>query len=207
MFNDSFKLRYQSAPLAIYERKDFNVTLPHIHNEIEVLYIEQGKTDVKISDIVFVNPLEVHTLIPHKNSQYVHKCICFDTSLIADKRVCDSLIKGDLKITYNINAKEELADCFFKIYDAVKQNEDTLMFESTEYISRMFLHLIKNGYLNEEKKSKKNEKFCFSVMEYIKNNFNNQITSQDVAEEFFYTQSYFCRIFNKNFGRFFIFFV
>ncbi|MBE7053120.1 MAG: AraC family transcriptional regulator [Ruminococcaceae bacterium] len=209
MYNDSFKLRYQSAPLAVDEKNDYTVTYPHIHNEIEVLYIEKGKTDVKISDfssvaqkgdIIFVNPLEVHTFIPHKDEEYKHKCLCFDTSLVADKKVCEKLVNGNIKIDYHLKGETKITDLFLKIYDAVIKNEDTLMFESMECISGIFCHLMKNQLLKDENKSQKSEIFCHMVMEYISKNFDKQITSADVAEQFFYTQSYFCRIFNENFG-------
>lgn len=37
-------------------------------------------------------------------------------------------------------------------------------------------------------------------MEYINQNYNQFITSKDVASELFMNNSYFCRLFKKNFG-------
>ena len=90
MYNDSFRKRYKNAPIAISYTENFAPTSAHIHNEVELLYIINGSCEIQISntsyqasqgDLIFVNPLEVHSVMMDDKSPYCHKCICFDLSL------------------------------------------------------------------------------------------------------------------------------
>ena len=55
MYDDSFKLRYSYAPIAISEAISPTVTNPHIHNEPELLYILEGFCEIKIGMNKFNN--------------------------------------------------------------------------------------------------------------------------------------------------------
>ena len=46
MYDDSFKLRYNKAPIAINTNNSAVDTKPHIHNEIEIIYIEKTSSAV-----------------------------------------------------------------------------------------------------------------------------------------------------------------
>ena len=105
MFKDSFKARYKTVPIAISDNKTCFPTNPHNHNEIEMLLICQGKTDVRINgqqlqaqtgDLIFVNPLEVHSLVPDRNIHYYHRCICFECGLVGNKTVEEAIISGSI---------------------------------------------------------------------------------------------------------------
>jgi YesN/AraC family two-component response regulator len=43
-------------------------------------------------------------------------------------------------------------------------------------------------------------KFCLRVLEYLEKHYKENLTSAEVARDLFYNQSYFCRLFKKNFG-------
>ena len=87
MYNDSFRERYGKAPIAISSTEDFSPTRSHIHNEIEILYIVKGNSEIRISndifqaragELYFVNPLEVHAIEINTAESYCHHCVCFD---------------------------------------------------------------------------------------------------------------------------------
>lgn len=213
MYNDSFRKRYKGAPVAITENTVHFDTAPHIHREIEILYIKEGKAEITVSDrsykvssgeIVFVNPMDVHSIKADRECPYHQRCICFDTSLIMDKGLRESLLSGEMGITEflpsNVKHTKLVADLFDKLFDAVLCSSEELFLESVAYVSLIFANLKKSGSIFTKNTTGKRLLFLRRVQEYLAEHFNEQITSQDVARELFYNQSYFCRLFRDNFG-------
>ncbi|MBQ8321662.1 MAG: AraC family transcriptional regulator [Clostridia bacterium] len=213
MYNDSFRVRYGLAPVAISENFEHYDTAPHIHSEIEILYIKSGSAQVFVSDqkitanagdIILVNPMEVHSVIADRDVPYHQRCVCFDTSLLPDNVLADELVSGEsfadnlYKADYAVTTV--ISECFEKLFSAVSNNSDTLLFESAAYVSLVFAAIKKHGHI--KKRKQKGQKVIFSSMiqGYLSEHFSEAITSEDAARELFYTQSYFCRLFRENFG-------
>ena len=143
MYNDSFKERYGKAPVAISETRDLTPTNPHIHNEIEILYILKGGSVVKISDkefnakagdLFFINPLEVHSVTVKGENGYHHKCICFDSSLISDGKIRQDLLDGVKAADNAFDIKNFVGNELYKyteaIYKAVEEQYESLLFDA-----------------------------------------------------------------------------
>lgn len=209
MYDDSFRSRYGTAPIAFHKTNSCSDTVPHIHNEIELLYIKKGKSKIKIGstvltaktgDVFFINPLEVHSITVPENQEYLHYCICFDTNLIADNSIKEYLLNGEYSVVSQISNNSTLIDLFKNLYTCAKQQTDTLVFECNSIISNIFIFLIKNNMINKTKISGKDTLFTKKVLQYLAQNFSRSISSKTAAIKLFYTQSYFCRNFKKIFG-------
>ena len=217
VYNDSFRVRYGLLPIAISENTDHFDTNPHIHSEIELLYINQGKARIYISDkcysvgegdIVIVNPMEVHSIICDKSIPYHQRCICFDLSLLPDKRLAEELVSGICYIE-RFFAKDavitsRISEYFEKMFESVSMSDDTLLFEGTAYSSLIFSVLKRSGLINKKTTSGKRPEFASSVQSYLAEHFSENITSEHIARELYYTQSYFCRLFRESFGTSFL---
>ncbi len=212
-YSDSFRERYSLAPIAISSTQNFASTKSHIHNEVEILYIVKGSSKIQISnrtflakagDLFFANPLEAHAIVVNDTEPYCHRCICFDRSLIADKKLSDDLQKGYAVIPHCFAANEKitvkLAALFEQLYEAVNQNSAALLFEVTALVSMMFSLFINNDLLLDNSEGDKQTRFCAEVINYISLHYFEEITSKEVAHALFYTQSHFCRRFKKTFG-------
>ncbi len=206
-YDDNFKARYKGAPISVYENYLYE-TAPHIHNELEIVFVIEGKTratvgneifEAKKGDLIFVNPLEVHAFTPDTDNEYCHKCVCFDLSLVADKKVAEDLLNGDMAILHSIK-DDVLSNLFLKLYDLAESEKDTILFDVTAVVSMMFSHLIEAKFFIRDERTEKQLEFCRRVTVYIKENYALDISSKDVARELFYTQSYFCRNFRENFN-------
>ena len=206
-YDDHFKSRYKAAPVSIYENRLYE-TSPHIHNELEIIYVEVGKTyavvgndsfEAKKGELIFVNPLEVHAFIPDTEKAYCHKCICFDLSLIVDKKMAENLHNGGTTILHKIK-DDVLSDLFLKLYDMAESDKDTALFDISATVSMMFSRLINENLFGHKEKNSKSAEFCKRVISYIGENYALDISSKDVAKALFYTQSYFCRSFKENFN-------
>jgi len=213
MYNDSFRARYGNAPIAISSTEDHSPTELHIHSEIEMLYIAKGSSQVHISnetyaakagDLLFANPLEVHGITPCNRSDYCHLCICFDASLIADRKLSEKLQKGQIAIPHYFAGEEantqKLSAFFREMYDAVRQNSNALLFDITAVVSMMFSLFIKEDLLLNHSAEGKQALFCAEVVSYISQHYPDEITSKEIAGSLFYTQNHFCRKFKRIYG-------
>lgn len=214
MLDDSFKIRYKSVPLAISCQNDSTPTEAHNHSEFEILLITDGSCDVNINDIsyhaktgdmIFINPMEVHSIRAYKNDTYSHKCICFDCSIILDSSISEELQNETLHITHHIAESDprgsRLRSIFSDILESFDADNNYTKIEITSYISLMFAHLLKHSIIDNDVKKTKNTLFCKKVLEYISEHYGENITSKETAEALSYNQSYFCRNFRKNFDK------
>ena len=215
MLDDSYKIRYKTVPLAVsYQICDNRPTDAHNHAEFEILLITDGRCKVTINDyhffaekgdMIFINPLEIHSIEVCNASDYSHICICFDTDLIGNKDISTQLKNEEIYISRHIpgyNAHcEFLAKCFLDILQSHENSDMYTEMEVKAYVSIMFSHLLKNKFLDFQTKKTKNTFFCADVLKYISNNFSENITSKEVANALSYNQSYFCRNFKRNFNK------
>ena len=209
MLDDSFRVRYKSVPIAISNQNDFSPTGIHNHNEFEILLIKSGSCTVcvageeytaKQGDMFFINPMEVHEIAVNDTAPYEHKCMCFDTSLIMNNRISETLKNECTNIVHKVNGEPYLSDLFEKIFDEVKAGGKTYAMDVTAYITLMFSYLLKNSMV-DEKISPKENTFCQNVLSFINEHYCEKITSRQAAEACFLNHSYFCRKFKEDFGK------
>lgn len=213
MFDDSFKIRYKTIPVAISENSTFFPTMPHNHTEIEMLLIYKGTAHIRINgkhylahagDLFFVNPLEVHSVMADRREPYYHRCICFGCSLIGDAALAKLLRSGNLGLPWRISRENGhnsfLREKFEQLYGAVQADEETLSLEGPAYVSLLMAYMVRNDLLLDNIGRHENTVFCDRVHQYISESFHTDITSKQAAEAMNFNQSYFCRNFKKNFG-------
>lgn len=213
MFNDAFKLRYKSIPVAISDNKTSFPTKPHNHTEVEMIMIYEGSAQVRINgtlflakagDLFFVNPLEVHSILVDRTKAYYHRCICFDCSLIGDPFYAKNIRSGNLALPWCISKENPnnsfLVEKFEALYHGVFEDEETLLLEGPANISLMIGHLIRNNLLLDNVSRHDNTVFCDRIHQYISENYHIDISSKQAAMAMNFNQSYFCRTFKKNFG-------
>ena len=212
MINNSFQLRYKSLPVAISKSNNCN-TEKHNHSEFEILKITSGSSTVTIAgecylvsagDLIFINPMQVHSVNRDFERQYSHKCICFDVSLINDKNLAKSL-SSETASSINVIDKNSpynhiLSSFFDKVYELTENESAAYQMEIPAYITLIFSTLIKNSLISKCERTVKKEDFVSSVLNYVKAHFAEQITSYDVSRALSFNQSYFCRNFKRNFG-------
>lgn len=212
MYNDSFRARYTVAPIAISENTEPYDTAPHIHTELELLYIKSGNSEISVGDrcysvkggeIIIVNPLDVHS-VKTESGVYHQRCICFDVSLIADKTLATALLSGECAVCEHFSVEEEptkkLSEYFDALFSSVEKSTDALLFESAAYVNLIFALIKEKGQIRQKQGRGKKAAFFGKVQEYLSAHFSEEITSETAAGELFYTQSYFCRLFRESFG-------
>lgn len=211
MINNSFRLRYKNIPAATSFQNDFYDTPLHSHEEFEILIISSGASTVRVGektytcregDIIFINPMEIHSVAPDKSAPYAHKCICFDASLIIDKSISDNFKNEVIRLNRHIPKNNPhnvfLTNCAVNIFDILHSGAETLYMEVSSYISLIFSYMLKNNLT--KKREIKTDRFYTSVLTFISEHFTENITSKQAAASMHFNQSYFCRRFRGEFG-------
>lgn len=213
MLDDSFRIRYKSVPVAISENATFFPTPPHNHTELEMIYIYQGRANVRIGgqnltaragDLIFVNPLEVHSLTSEYGQPYLHRCICLDCDLIGDDYISEQFRCGELAMPWLISRENphngQMCRWFEEIYNIVFLDEETASLEIPALVSLMTAYMLKKQIVRDNRSKKENTVFCDRVLQLISECYASEITSKQAADALNFNQSYFCRAFRKNFG-------
>lgn len=215
MLDDSFIIRYKDIPFAVSVNCNDKMSVePHNHNEFEILYIKEGSSTVRINneqysarsgDIILINPLEIHSIAVDRSTRYCELCLCFDCSLITNDELAQSLKAETARALHHIKSTHEcsshLTDMTEAAYTAFESSGKTACMEIRSYITLIFAHLCKNSLIANTEAQMKKSLFCTNVLKFISENYRDDITSKDAANEFSYNHSYFCRAFKSNFGK------
>lgn len=211
MLDDTFKLKFKTMQLMCADENK-NVDL-HSHNEFEVLLIMDGNPEVVIeddiyqtkkNDIIFINPLEIHS-IKSIDNPYKLKCICFNLSVISDEKINKKLKSENVQINHYINSEKfniaYLKSLLFKIFEIYDSEDEWLNSEISSYIILIFIYLFRNKFFSEKKPNSKSSGFRSDVLEYIAAHYSEDITSADISKSLSYSHGYFCRKFRSDFGK------
>jgi len=201
---------YESLPIFIHPiriRKfvDYrSVDHIHWHEEIELLYFTEGEGvvscdlkeyAVKAGDIVLVNGKELHTgcLRGTKNVYYcIHVDTAFFHNLIGDEYVVfQNIISDDECADLLKNAIHESQKDGFESIIAVKK----IMYEFFALVGRYHISsvLSKDDYVNNFKKLHTFN----SIIEYIDRHFDEELSVNMLAKQFYMSPSYFSHQFKK----------
>ena len=216
MFRDEFKSRYTTIPFAVYHasyKHQKIESILHQHKEIEILtildgnatfYIDSVAYNVEKGDLLIISPYSLHNAVIHSDTTFSHYCLCFDLDLIYDKKLSSELENGDLSITpfisHNNNFSKTLTQNIVNAYYSCEEKKLGWEFNAIGNISIFFGCLTENNLISSPRVNKKNKNFCMQVIDYINKNYNENITSTEISSRLFMNNSYFCRLFKKNFG-------
>ena len=186
----------------------------HFHRSLEIVYVLEGEVDatvdgkplvLKKDDFLMVFPLSVHSLtIGKDNSVYImivtEPYIKSFFNLIANKAPSSPVFRCS-EITCNY-IRKHLVEKYPRFTNAE-------LFYKSEIPSDSFVFMLKSCFyaicmdFTEQVQllpmKKTNVEIEFRILEYIQNNFRENITIQTLSQEFGYNQEYMSRIINRKF--------
>ena len=208
----------ESIPVKIFSfsaRNDQRIIPQHWHNSAEILYVRRGKLNIWINkkkyelnknDFIYINSKEVHsTQSPEDNvvivlqipgdflktfSNNEHLFIQCNTLEQNNNKECDC-IRNLLFEMYLYSERKDKA-YYLKVY--------SLLFE-LGYI------LVKKFRIEEDVIGIKTQKYLDRLSDicmYIKNNYQENLTLNEVSYQFGYTPQYLSRMFQKYTGNTFL---
>ena len=218
MFDDHFKRRFGKIPFAIYLAEytpspNGSEVLLHQHKEMELITVTEGCVTFFIhgeafllqkGDSLFIPPYALHRVSVPANTKVSYLCVCFDLNLLYDKELRDGLENGSLTISplcQNTAASSAVfAQYISAAFYACQGNAEGWEFAAVGYLSLLFFELKNKGFITPSAVSKTHQNFCMQVMDYINQNYQENISSRSAADHLYINNSYFCRVFHKNFG-------
>lgn len=209
MFDKNYDITHesQSTPIVTLHKtlnKQSVFTHMHYHDDFEILYIVNGKVSMIIDgnriyadsgSIIFINPYETHYgEMLEKHLEYY--CIDFSLSILS-LPFENELISRSRKYINHLISTPETEKHITSVHNLYKNYEN-----SWDIAARANLLMLFYMYSDKTVYSGKKEKEFFEkkVIDYVAENYSNQITSNDVSETLGYNQNYFCRAFKKSFG-------
>lgn len=175
------------------------VTLAHYHDSLEFFFVSEGEVEIVVNgykrvvscgEIFFANGYDIH-------SYYGTNCKGY--ALVFAKEYCRLFLEDGETfnnfITPNKNCFDKIygkIDEFYRSYGDNKVNK--LLIES---LAAYILGVLTENVEKVEIVRNKSQEMMVSVMEYINENYKNEILMTSIAAEFGYTPNYFSSIFNK----------
>ncbi len=174
---------------------------PHFHNAVELKLIISGKYSVGIGSMVknlksgelsFVAPRQIH----HSHSDVDAELY----TLVFDSRFLYSVF-GKGKVLGSFMPKNEQAFRLLKeaLDDAYEKWSKTSKEKRIGFIYRV-LGIVAQYYEASDEVFDKSENIAINVMQYIQNNYFEELSLETLAQKFGYTKNHFSFLFNKYVG-------
>ncbi len=172
----------------------------HYHRDGEFLKVVKGKVRVncgkceftlKENDIVFFAPNTIHGGDAQTEVVRTH-AITFDPLLLGN--MVDFSDSADSHIIFD-NNNREVNESFDKVFDAYRSDKPTAKIRIMSGLMLLSGILAEKGFINcRESLSKKR---TLPVIEYIKENYNQEITLEEMAVLMNFCPNHFIRIFKE----------
>lgn len=212
---ENFQARYTSIPLATFSRSykknsqpfDFS-TLPHLHKELEILLVLEGKAQVQINsiwhtiqkgNIVVLPPYTLHCYTICADYDFKHYCLCMDLDVLYDKRMKEDLENGSLSILNIIDRHPPCARYIEDIFISEKDKKDGWELSVIGNIHLLFGAFKESNYF-KICSSACNQSVYYKICNFIEKHYKEDITSTVTSKALGFSNSYFCRLFHKSFG-------
>ena len=168
------------------------ICVPHCHTSYELLFVTKGNIVATINgkehivssgECIMILPMQIHSYNTIDNSTV--KISIFSNDYIAD--------------FYNQTKDKELENPIadYDLMDIQTLNNSEDRFEIKSILYKYCSKLIKNGIRSAEKSS---NDLSTKIVMYIQNNFKNNISLKQMAEEFGYSYNYLSAYFRTQFG-------
>lgn len=192
----------------------------HLHHGYEIVYVENGKGTIKVDGkeikytdgtLIFIGPSIPHfgfsntthednfEVVIHLNDNFVKNRI----SMFSEFSDILNLIESSKKVlVFDNQTKKSQASLFKKITQLDAADQLISLFNLLSKLSKenTYQSLLGKNLGEHYAQSKQIKK----IFDYINENFHNQISTQDIANEIGFTTNSFCRMFKKLTGKSFI---
>ncbi len=169
-----------------------------INGDLE-FHVEGSIYKPKKYDIVIVRPKELHELISISNEPYkrftLHITQDFFLKYNCERfeEIFNNRRLGENNLIPSNFVEENLKDLCFKIEKYFEKGE----YQVANAVLIEFLYIL-NTANGEPTKPTNRYKRINDIIDYINENLTEQLTLEDVAEQFFIDKFYLCKVFKKN---------
>lgn len=208
----------ESIPVKIFSfsaHNDLRIIPAHWHRSAEILYVKRGKLNIwinkqkyvlKQNDFIYINSKDVHsTQSPEDNEVIVLQIPGDFLETFSNKESlyihCNTI---DIKDNKEFDKIREL---LYRMHLCSERKDDAYYLKVYSYLFDLGYIFVKNFRVKEADIDINSQKYLdrlSEICEYIKLNYQDNLTLNDVAEEFGYTPQYLARLFQKYTGSTFL---
>ena len=185
----------------------------HWHSSVELVRVLSGKLTVTLDDrvfeaqggdILFFNSEVIHGATPH---DCVYQCLVFNPAFLRSGNDTCNLFLDNL-LSQNLHLPERIEDETLKkfvgaIMDEMGARTDGFAFKVIGLAAQFFGTVQEKGYFAKQAYAGKDTQKIHKlkkVLKYIRDNFANEITLDDMAREADLSTKYFCSFFKNMTG-------
>lgn len=204
---------------------DFRSVNLHWHDEVEIIVIKKGTGIVSVNltsyfvnagDIIFVLPGQLHSISQKDSEIMEYENILFKSALLkssgydlCNDKFIQPFFSGNLNICPVVNDQlayyPPIASAITEIDYLCDLRPYAYQIAVKSHLFQILYTLISNCGQNKTKPiSQKSLKKIKAILSYIAENFQENITIEDIANHCFYSKSYFMKFFKETMGVSFI---
>lgn len=186
----------------------------HWHNELEIIYIRNGKLDISINgqsytgtrdSIFIVNPKELHFMgstdisVDYYTIIFPLEFISFQSDDVIEMSLLRPLRNGRICFISRLTVSEAIRDLIEKLIDANKNDRSLHELNSKIYLLQLFSLLLENPNVVTKNKGD-NTDTQREMISYIREHFAEKISLSDFASTFHMSEKYISRYFKEHFN-------
>lgn len=195
----------------------------HWHEEMEIIYVEDGKTHVSINDkniygnqgdLIFIekgavhyiqnidtdNVLKFRTLVFNINMLFLSEENYCQKHFIAPLMNCNIMFSNI--ISPNDKNYKKILSAYLSLIEAYKKKEEFYEIHIISLMYNLFYEMLVGDHvLQREQTSRKNQRVIKRCLAYVDQNYQNHITVKEVSTMVNFSESYFMHAFSEYTGK------
>lgn len=206
--NVVFSKEYPALILVHLEHPAMNMPL-HWHPEPELIYsrnkkitviIDENRIELGPGEFVLISSFALHAVEPDEDE--IHQDVM---SITFQSGYLERMLPEMLKYTISHRAQNATDESRQRMSELLENLRDHLEPKRDYFFINMILFSIlqlmyedfRDGLQEGDLKQLDTRNKVVEILEYVKKNYRQTLTTQSVAEHFGYTREYFCRIFSR----------
>ena len=195
----------------VFSNKENTVFSPlHFHSEFEFCVVDDGNMTIQLNDSyitlskgegIFINSQALHSVLSAEHSGGHLVILMFDSALILSEKdiVRDKyilpLINGEISVYEKLNIEE--CALILKAKEVYERKDFGYELEMKCYALRLITKLLTLRQRVHGKTPGKNVEIIKKALEYIHDNYQNNITLSEMASHVFVSPEHLCRVFSQ----------
>ncbi len=220
---DNIVFENQKVPISITLNGSYNFANAErvnraVHEAIEIKYFCQGESTLLVDtqtinvipgDVVVINPFETHSTVERQESHKAkyHLILVgldfFNALGIAEYNLRTTLLGNKLRLKNHFRKDEYLQGILDKLVEEKKKGDQESPLMIYGLVAQLFAYLLQNGVSKSAEKQSDVYRYYDLIepaIRKIRDNFDEEFTIDQLAEECKISKFHFCKIFKQVMG-------